>query len=78
VFRELRREDALVTRLLYITPERIAQRGALWSCLESLYQRDRLARFVIDEACAHTPRRSKRWMLNDHDAAKQLMAVWLL
>lgn len=36
--------------VLYITPEMIKQSGALTDCLEVLYDKQRLARIVIDEA----------------------------
>ncbi|VDP73830.1 unnamed protein product [Schistosoma curassoni] len=37
-------------KLLYVTPEKIAASDKLKGCLEQLYKRKRLDRFVIDEA----------------------------
>lgn len=36
-------------KLLYVTPEKIAASQKFQSVLESLYKREKLARFVIDE-----------------------------
>lgn len=41
------REPAI--KLLYLTPEKINSSRAVTDCLNSLYQRDKLARFVVDE-----------------------------
>ena len=38
------------TKLLYVTPEKIGASGKLLSILRSLYERQKLSRFVIDEA----------------------------
>ncbi|KER23121.1 hypothetical protein T265_08929 [Opisthorchis viverrini] len=40
----------LRTKLLYVTPEKIAASDKLKGCLEQLYRRNLLQRFVIDEA----------------------------
>uniref|UniRef100_A0A674J4I9 ATP-dependent DNA helicase n=1 Tax=Terrapene triunguis TaxID=2587831 RepID=A0A674J4I9_9SAUR len=37
-------------KLLYVTPEKVCSSGRLISALKNLYERDLLARFVIDEA----------------------------
>jgi len=37
-------------KLLYVTPEKIAASGRLESVFRSLYERNLLSRFVIDEA----------------------------
>jgi len=37
-------------KLLYVTPEKIAASGRLEDVFKALYQRNMLARFVIDEA----------------------------
>ena len=38
------------TKLLYVTPEKIGASEKLLSILRSLYERQKLSRFVIDEA----------------------------
>lgn len=37
-------------KLLYVTPEKLAQSGSFMSTLDRLYQKQQLGRFVIDEA----------------------------
>jgi bloom syndrome protein len=49
VYRDLSRHTPTF-KLLYVTPEKISASGRLLSALESLYRRDKLDRFVIDEA----------------------------
>jgi RecQ family ATP-dependent DNA helicase len=42
--------DTRTTRVVFVTPERIAKSKTLWHHLSTLYQRQTLGRFVIDEA----------------------------
>lgn len=44
----LKREPGL--KMLYVTPEKLSASGKLQDTLENLYKRNKLARFVIDEA----------------------------
>ncbi|KAG7204709.1 hypothetical protein KM043_005123 [Ampulex compressa] len=49
IYRELSKKDPAL-RLLYVTPEKISASQKFCSTLTALYQRELLARFVIDEA----------------------------
>ena len=49
VYRELYKKEP-VLKLLYVTPEKLSASQKLCGTLKSLYERDRLSRFVIDEA----------------------------
>ncbi|XP_054858584.1 recQ-like DNA helicase BLM [Eublepharis macularius] len=49
IYMQLSKKDP-VTKLLYVTPEKVSLSGRLMSVLENLYERQLLARFVIDEA----------------------------
>ena len=48
VFAQLKQPDIL--KLLYVTPEMLAKSSTVQNALRSLYERNLLARFVIDEA----------------------------
>jgi bloom syndrome protein len=49
VYNKLNRPEPGIT-LLYVTPEKISASSRLLDTLQGLYRRDKLARFVIDEA----------------------------
>ncbi|XP_007434770.1 Bloom syndrome protein [Python bivittatus] len=49
IYMQLSKKDPII-KLLYVTPEKVCLSGRLMSALENLYQRQLLARFVIDEA----------------------------
>uniref|UniRef100_A0A803SPY7 RecQ-like DNA helicase BLM n=2 Tax=Anolis carolinensis TaxID=28377 RepID=A0A803SPY7_ANOCA len=49
IYMQLSKKDPII-KLLYVTPEKVCSSGRLMSTLENLYQRQLLARFVIDEA----------------------------
>lgn len=49
IYKDLRSKNP-ITKLLYVTPEKLTASGALNSVLADLYERNMLARFVIDEA----------------------------
>ncbi|VUZ40500.1 unnamed protein product, partial [Hymenolepis diminuta] len=49
IFRAVHK-DKLEIKILFVTPEKIAASGKLKQVMQSLYQRNMLARFVIDEA----------------------------
>ncbi|XP_026540477.1 Bloom syndrome protein [Notechis scutatus] len=49
IYMQLSKKDPII-KLLYVTPEKVCSSGRLMSALENLYQRQLLARFVIDEA----------------------------
>ncbi|KAI9254616.1 P-loop containing nucleoside triphosphate hydrolase protein [Phascolomyces articulosus] len=49
IFDELKQPD-FKTCLLYVTPELIQRSGAFRSCMDALNRRQKIARFVIDEA----------------------------
>ncbi|XP_013931554.1 PREDICTED: Bloom syndrome protein homolog isoform X3 [Thamnophis sirtalis] len=49
IYMQLSKKDPII-KLLYVTPEKVCLSGQLMSALENLYQRQLLARFVIDEA----------------------------
>ncbi|KAL7980233.1 hypothetical protein Chor_001501 [Crotalus horridus] len=49
IYMQLSKKDPII-KLLYVTPEKVCSSGQLMSALENLYQRQLLARFVIDEA----------------------------
>lgn len=49
IYQDLRSKEP-ITKLLYVTPEKLTASGALNSALTTLHNRDMLARFVIDEA----------------------------
>ncbi|CAH0717146.1 unnamed protein product, partial [Brenthis ino] len=44
------KSDEPTTKLLYVTPEKLSSKGELNSILQSLYARNKISRFVIDEA----------------------------
>lgn len=37
-------------KILYVTPEKVSASSRLQDCFQKLYQKDRISRFVIDEA----------------------------
>lgn len=49
IYMQLSKRDPII-KLLYVTPEKVCSSGRLMSALENLYERQLLARFVIDEA----------------------------
>uniref|UniRef100_A0A8C3IM49 RecQ-like DNA helicase BLM n=1 Tax=Chrysemys picta bellii TaxID=8478 RepID=A0A8C3IM49_CHRPI len=49
IYIQLSKKDPQI-KLLYVTPEKVCSSGRLISALKNLYERDLLARFVIDEA----------------------------
>ncbi|XP_070618493.1 recQ-like DNA helicase BLM isoform X2 [Erythrolamprus reginae] len=49
IYLQLSKKDPII-KLLYVTPEKVCSSSRLMSTLENLYQRQLLARFVIDEA----------------------------
>ncbi|XP_053128823.1 recQ-like DNA helicase BLM isoform X2 [Hemicordylus capensis] len=49
IYMQLSKKDPII-KLLYVTPEKVCSSGRLMSTLENLYERQLLARFVIDEA----------------------------
>ncbi|XP_061451950.1 recQ-like DNA helicase BLM isoform X2 [Rhineura floridana] len=49
IYMQLSKKDPII-KLLYVTPEKVCSSGRLMSALENLYERQLLARFVIDEA----------------------------
>ncbi|NXQ89451.1 BLM protein, partial [Nyctibius grandis] len=49
IYMQLSKKDPVI-KLLYVTPEKVCASGRLMSALENLYNRNLLARFVIDEA----------------------------
>ncbi|CAM5087636.1 unnamed protein product [Natator depressus] len=49
IYIQLSKKDPQI-KLLYVTPEKVCSSGRLLSALKNLYERDLLARFVIDEA----------------------------
>ncbi|XP_058012060.1 recQ-like DNA helicase BLM isoform X2 [Ahaetulla prasina] len=49
IYMQLSKKDPII-KLVYVTPEKVCSSGRLMSALENLYQRQLLARFVIDEA----------------------------
>nr|XP_056721709.1 recQ-like DNA helicase BLM [Euleptes europaea] len=49
IYMQLSKKDPII-KLLYVTPEKVCLSGRLMSVLENLYERQLLARFVIDEA----------------------------
>ncbi|XP_041853170.1 Bloom syndrome protein homolog isoform X2 [Melanotaenia boesemani] len=49
IYMQLSRKDPII-KLLYVTPEKVSASNRLISALQNLYERDLLARFVIDEA----------------------------
>ncbi|KAJ7311138.1 hypothetical protein JRQ81_006741 [Phrynocephalus forsythii] len=49
IYLQLSKKDPII-KLLYVTPEKVCSSGRLMSALENLYERQLLARFVIDEA----------------------------
>lgn len=49
IYLNLRRKSPEI-KLLYVTPEKLSASGKLISALDSLYTRNLLDRFVIDEA----------------------------
>ncbi|XP_072838309.2 recQ-like DNA helicase BLM [Pogona vitticeps] len=49
IYMQLSKKDPII-KLLYVTPEKVCSSGRLMSTLENLYERQMLARFVIDEA----------------------------
>uniref|UniRef100_A0A8C6XZ99 RecQ-like DNA helicase BLM n=1 Tax=Naja naja TaxID=35670 RepID=A0A8C6XZ99_NAJNA len=49
IYMQLSKKDPII-KLLYVTPEKVCSSARLMSALENLYQRQLLARFVIDEA----------------------------
>jgi superfamily II DNA helicase RecQ len=72
IFRELEK-DVPTIKLLYTTPEQLQASAGIVAKLDGLHQRQKLARFVIDEAhcvstwghdfrCAqHCPHVDQRW-----------------
>uniref|UniRef100_A0A3P8TKN5 RecQ-like DNA helicase BLM n=1 Tax=Amphiprion percula TaxID=161767 RepID=A0A3P8TKN5_AMPPE len=49
IYMQLSRKDPII-KLLYVTPEKVSASNKLISALQNLYERELLARFVIDEA----------------------------
>uniref|UniRef100_A0A8C3RES6 RecQ-like DNA helicase BLM n=1 Tax=Cyanoderma ruficeps TaxID=181631 RepID=A0A8C3RES6_9PASS len=49
IYMQLSKKDPVI-KLLYVTPEKVCASSRLMSALENLYDRNLLARFVIDEA----------------------------
>ncbi|NXP46367.1 BLM protein, partial [Heliornis fulica] len=49
IYMQLSKKDPVI-KLLYVTPEKVCASSRLMSALENLYDRQLLARFVIDEA----------------------------
>ncbi|XP_077567025.1 recQ-like DNA helicase BLM isoform X2 [Stigmatopora nigra] len=49
IYMQLSKKDPIL-KLLYVTPEKVSASNRLISALHNLYERDLLARFVIDEA----------------------------
>ncbi|XP_006905348.1 Bloom syndrome protein isoform X1 [Pteropus alecto] len=49
IYLQLSKKDPII-KLLYVTPEKVCASNRLISTLENLYERNLLARFVIDEA----------------------------
>ncbi|KAG8182427.1 hypothetical protein JTE90_018310 [Oedothorax gibbosus] len=49
IYRQLSSREPSI-KLLYVTPEKISASAKLLSCLENLYSRNMIQRFVIDEA----------------------------
>uniref|UniRef100_A0A8C3S2I5 ATP-dependent DNA helicase n=1 Tax=Chelydra serpentina TaxID=8475 RepID=A0A8C3S2I5_CHESE len=49
IYIQLSKKDPQI-KLLYVTPEKVCSSGRLISALKNLYERDLLARFIIDEA----------------------------
>ncbi|KFU93527.1 hypothetical protein M959_12586, partial [Chaetura pelagica] len=49
IYMKMSKKDPEI-KLLYVTPEKVCASGRLMSALENLYDRNLLARFVIDEA----------------------------
>nr|XP_046249450.1 Bloom syndrome protein homolog isoform X2 [Scatophagus argus] len=49
IYMQLSRKEPII-KLLYVTPEKVSASNKLISALQNLYERDLLARFVIDEA----------------------------
>lgn len=49
IYMQLSRKDPII-KLLYVTPEKVSASNKLISALHNLYERELLARFVIDEA----------------------------
>ncbi|XP_066491804.1 recQ-like DNA helicase BLM [Tiliqua scincoides] len=49
IYMQLSKRDPII-KLLYVTPEKVCSSGRLMSALENLYERQLLARFVVDEA----------------------------
>ncbi|KFQ81056.1 hypothetical protein N335_10184, partial [Phaethon lepturus] len=49
IYMQLSKKDPVI-KLLYVTPEKVCASSRLMSALENLYNRQLLARFVIDEA----------------------------
>ncbi|XP_077452980.1 recQ-like DNA helicase BLM isoform X2 [Stigmatopora argus] len=49
IYMQLSKKDPII-KLLYVTPEKVSASNRLISALHNLYERDLLARFIIDEA----------------------------